>query len=158
MVRKNSSKPERVLVVCHGSVCRSPLAYAVLLAAGRDLELRVRGVKSRAGGRAAKKVRDWGATNCSLVAAATLQAHRSAQLTQDDADWATTVLYMDGGNLKRLGAFGGLDQKDVVCLGVFGGATRVPDPNFMKKDSPEFDAALRLVVKCCEGFLADRAH
>lgn len=81
-----------------------------------------------------------------------LDSHRAHEVTSEELEWADLIVYMDGGNLKRL-----LQRLDVegldrpkMCLAEFAEPQqqRIPDPNFWKGDSPEFINTVDLIVAC----------
>ena len=140
MDRKSTGKPSNVLVVCHGNICRSPLVAAVLTQAIGAERVRSRGLKESPKGPAAKKVRDY-AEGIGIV----LAEHRASALTTADVEWADLLIYMDGGNRKRLEGFKIPSKCVVKCLGDYVGLTRIDDPNFLPR-GPELDRLLETVV------------
>lgn len=136
----------KVLVVCHGNVCRSPLAHAVIVQQFPSALTRGFGPSGR---RAAKKVREYAAS-----AGYNLEAHRSLQIIQEDVDWADVILYMDGGNLKRLQKLAGSESK-TVCLGSMIGLSRISDPNFLPR-GPELERVLQQVIDASLEFCRQR--
>ena len=60
------------------------------------------------------------------------------------------VIYMDGGNLKRLQAFVGVNVAPLHwhCLGEFADPPvhRIPDPGFQAKGSQEFKDTVHLIA------------
>lgn len=115
----------KVLVVCHGNICRSPLAAEVITSAG--LDTKNRGLSEVNGKPAAKKIREY-----ALTKGYDLTSHRSSSVSQKDVDWATIILYMDNGNKKRLEKFPGAMDK-AICLGKYIGKQKIQDPNFMSR-------------------------
>lgn len=86
-------RASRLLFVCSGNTCRSPMAAAIARAAaeasGYDVEIRSAGLWASVGSPASGPAL--------LVAAAhglDLGAHRAAQLTPEDLEWAELVLGM----------------------------------------------------------------
>lgn len=130
-----------VLVLCHGNICRSPLAAAVIRRYG--LAVRDRGLSDKQGRRAAKKVRDYAAKR-----GYDLSNHRSQTVSVNDIHWAHVILYMDGGNRTRLA---GTALQKAVCLAEYVGELRIPDPNYIPR-GPELDRLLRMVVQAAEAF------
>jgi protein-tyrosine-phosphatase len=140
---------KRILVLCHGNVNRSALCGAIL-----EQELagvaEVRSAGFIAGGRrAAKKTRDAAMQGYDID----LENHRSTQVDAIQIAWADTIIYMDKGNLGRLeriaGQFGGQRWH---CLGEFAepAVKRIPDPAFMARGTPEFEATIALIVSASE--------
>lgn len=77
-----------------------------------------------------------------------LSNHRSETLDTADIDWADLIVYMDGGNLRRL-YMSPVSLPNLLCLGNVIGADRIPDPNYLPRGS-ELRAILRDVVKASE--------
>lgn len=143
----------KVLVLCHGNVCRSPLAEVVMRDAGLE-QVRSAGFGAH-GRRAAKKVRDWADANEFLGA---LDDHRSRRVNAEDVDWADRVLVMDGGNERRYRAEfpDGPPPERLATWGDPPGE-RIRDPAFMAKGSEEFARTLRglaLAARRCAAGLA----
>lgn len=141
-----SERAVNVLVLCHGNICRSPLAGAVLEQLLPEGSVRDRGLSTTERRLAAKKVRDY-AERLQL----NLSGHRSRRVTQEDCDWAHIVVYMDGGNRKRLGEF---RMRGKLCLGAVIGLPRIPDPNYMRTGSAELKETLDDVVRACRRLAA----
>lgn len=112
-----------MLVVCHGNICRSPLAGAILAERLGHSAVRDRGLGGRTGLLAAKRVRDYAAE-----LGVDLSQHRSRSVTAEDLAWADLIIYMDGGNLRRLKS---MTERPCVCLGSYVGVSRIPDPNYL---------------------------
>ncbi len=145
----------KVLVLCHGNMCRSPVAGEILRVSGVG-EVRSRGFKISAG-RAAKKVRD-----ALTKYGYDLEDHVPQPVLAEDLEWAELILYMDEGNRKRLGGKATPEQYERArCLGSYVGVHKVPDPNFMPRDSLPFTEAIELLVNasraCARTIRAQRA-
>ncbi|HZU55674.1 MAG TPA: low molecular weight protein-tyrosine-phosphatase [Actinocrinis sp.] len=96
--------PRRILTVCLGNYCRSPLAAASLTQlAGPELETRSAGLRGKWVGRPAHP---W---MCAAAAerGIDLRAHRGTQITQELIGWADLVLAMDRAVLAELRQFAG---------------------------------------------------
>lgn len=133
-----------VLVLCHANRWRSPLAAVILKHHGPStLTVKSAGFKE-ADKRAAKPIRDAAAAR-----GYDLEAHRSQLATRELLFWADLVVYMDGGNYKRLASLlnGSFPSVDVACLGQWAKppVNRVPDPAFMAKASQEFADTVDLI-------------
>lgn len=133
-----------VLVVCHGNINRSPLCAAVL-SRNHGLFVKSAGFVNP-GRRAAKKMRE-AASSFGLD----LEGHRSQLVTLELVRQAHCIVYMDGGNLRRLKQLGVEDVK-LRCLGRYSSPqlTRIADPNFMLKGSTEFLNVVALIVRASE--------
>lgn len=130
--------PRRILTVCLGNHCRSPLAAVVLAELGGS------GVEVRSAGLADKHVGK--PADPAMVAVAAgfgydLTAHRGLQITPGLLAWADTVLAMDRANLAALQAL--VDEATAPKLALYLGEEEVPDPY---GGAPEvFTACLRLI-------------
>jgi len=115
-----------ILVVCHGNRFRSPFAAGLIAKLRPDLTVRSSGVKLPVGVFPAARA----ARAAALLRGVDLNGHRAQQTTVAMVEWADIVLYMDGGNLRRLrDQFPGLNTHK--CLASYVGKTRIQDPNFV---------------------------
>lgn len=80
----------RVLVLCHGNLCRSPFA-AALLAADPQIEVRSAGV-----GAADGHLADATAARVAARFGIDLHEHRTRRVRAEDADWAHLLIGMEG--------------------------------------------------------------
>lgn len=142
-----------MLVVCHGNICRSPLASAVMtLGLGQEW-VRSRGLRAKPGSIVAKKVRDFVALrNPELIDY--ISKHRATLATVEDLKWAEVVFFMDSGNLIKLKELGPEPPGRFQCLGNWVGKTRLPDPNFMPR-GPELDQVLQDVVDASDAVVGE---
>lgn len=133
---------KKVLVICHGNINRSPLCAAELTRLG-GLLIRSAGFVNP-GTRAAKKMRDAAEANGLY-----LQTHRSTLITPEHLEWADKVIYMDGGNWKRLHSMlVGSEHPEVISLGHYAKpkVSTIPDPAFMAKTDPKFPKTVALIL------------
>lgn len=132
------ARPRRLLTVCLGNHCRSPLAALVLAEfGGPAVEVRSAGIRDKWVGRPA---------HARMVTAAAgagydLTAHRGVHITRDLLGWADIVLAMDTGNLAALRAL--TDEKTAPKLGLYLTDRDVPDP--WGKEPEAFADAVRLI-------------
>lgn len=124
----------RVLVLCHGSVNRSPFAHALIQRERPVWDVRVAGLKTHAGRPATPKAK-FAASKIGLD----LSEHRSVPVEPEMLYWAERVLYMDGGNEKRLKALIDEHYSEEVraalhaktdLLARYGCLRRIRDPNY----------------------------
>ena len=121
-------EPYRLLFVCTGNTCRSPLAEAL---ARRELE--ARGWSQVEVASAGTSAMDGApASDGSLRAAARngldLSGHRARFLTPAMVDEADVVLTMSASHLMRVLGLGGEDKAEILTRFVGGGERGVPDP------------------------------
>ena len=136
-----------VLVVCHGNICRSPVAAGIMFDKYDHLDVRQGGF-IKPGRRSPPKVRRWAEDNLHID----LGLHRSRLATKDDIAWAHTVLYMDGGNLRHLVELNGSYSSKFLCLASYIKQDRLADPNFLAEDRPEFQRAMQAVADAAFAF------
>lgn len=139
----------RVLVLCHGSVNRSPFVAGLIRKLRPDWEVRVAGLKTKAGRSATKK-----AKTAALDRGFDLSAHKSVCATADLVQWSQITLYMDGGNEKRLRELVGekLFGSRARLLATYGSLRRVPDPNYTS-DPEKLAEMFAAAELCTEKFL-----
>lgn len=128
----------RVLVVCLGNHCRSPLGAAALARHGPPgMEVRSAGLVGKHQGRPAHPAM--------IQAAAALgydpAGHLGAQVTAQMLDWADLVLAMDRAVLVELRALAGDRARRELRL--YAEGCDVPDP--WGKDADAFSACARLI-------------
>lgn len=121
-----------ILVLCHGNKYRSP-ACAAFLQGAAGINIDSSGF-SEPGKPAAKRMRDMMATY-----GFDLTKHRSKTIDADQVNWAQLILYMDGGNRKRLEAAFPQAMRKARCLAEFIGEQRIPDPAFINPKGPTFE-------------------
>ncbi|TXS41710.1 low molecular weight phosphotyrosine protein phosphatase [Streptomyces sp. uw30] len=113
----------RILTVCYGNICRSPLAAAVLTQLGGDtVEVRSAGIRDKWTGKPA---------HLTMAEAAAphgydLSRHRARQVDRDLMHWADTILAMGASNLAALHELA--DEDTARRLALYLGDRDVPDP------------------------------
>ncbi|MFT3917324.1 MAG: low molecular weight protein-tyrosine-phosphatase [Anaeromyxobacteraceae bacterium] len=134
---------DRVLVVCVGNICRSPMA-AVLL----EARLRERGASARveSAGLAALVGEPAAPLALELVGerGLDLSAHRARQLGPALVRGADLVLVMEHGHQRAVEAFHPPARGRVIPLGRWGGFD-VPDPH--RRGRAAFEEALALIER-----------
>jgi len=81
----------RVMVVCHGNICRSPFAAALLARRLTDLEVRSAGLEARDG-----KPAQPAAARIARMYGIELESHGAHRLRAEDVLWADLILGMEG--------------------------------------------------------------
>lgn len=112
----------KILVLCHGNKYRSPTCEVVLKKLGMEVESAGFAYPKQ---RAAKSIRD-----TLRPFGYDLEEHRSRVVTKEMVDTADLILYMDGGNLKRLAAQFPYALNKARCLASYINKKRIPDPAF----------------------------
>ncbi len=118
----------KLLFVCSGNICRSPLAHVLAesLAAQLGLNVEVESAGTlKLGGRPASKQM----VTVSKEIGIDLTGHRSQALTHELITWADHVVVMDTGHameVRRVAPDAPVDK--VVPLGPFAGVPEIEDP------------------------------
>ena len=133
MERDNQPESFRLLFVCSGNTCRSPLAAALaqreLGTLGWRVEVRSAGVSALAGTPASSGSLDAGTRH-----GLDLSAHKSREVDAAVIDWADLILVMSPSHLVRLAQLGGAAKAallDAFAYGEEGGddvGGGIPDP------------------------------
>lgn len=138
----------RVLVLCHGNINRSPFVAAIIAHHRPDWEVMSAGLKTTQGRRPSRKARE-AATERGLV----LSGY-SEPVSGTMIDWADVVLYMDGGNKKRLQGLVDQATMESKCrlLASYGSLRRLRDPNYTS-DPVELAKMFKEAELCTMKFL-----
>lgn len=150
-----------VLVTCHGAICRSPTATALMRKYGFG-DVICAGFRE-SGKRSPKKVRDYAKEHFDID----LEGHRSAQITPQHLAEAALILYMDGGQAARLEEMwkaAGLTEtrgelkQFAEPLGRYLDvpSERIGDPMFQKGGTPEFIKIMQQLDEASKNFVAQR--
>jgi protein-tyrosine-phosphatase len=118
----------RVLVLCTGNICRSPVVERLLAKSLPALEVRSAGLRATA---ARQCPPDW-SDLVGEVLGLDMESHRSVPVDSEMLEWAQLVIVMDAKNWTALTALAKAPPKNAVLLGVAAGddaaETEVIDP------------------------------
>ena len=143
-----------VLFVCHGNICRSPMAEFLF----KDLVAR-RGLAERFHIESAATTTDVignapHAGTCAILAreGVSCEGKRARQITRDDYERFDVIIGMDDANMRSMQrAFGGDPAGKLHKMMEFAGSERdVADPWY----TGDFEATFRDVSDGCEGLLS----
>ncbi|MGE0030134.1 MAG: low molecular weight phosphatase family protein [Steroidobacteraceae bacterium] len=138
----HSSQMRRVLVVCHGNICRSPYAAQLLRKLlNSAVEVRSSGSHASVERNSPDTVRRIAKEN-----GIDLSAHRSAVLSKAVVTWADLVVIMDRHNWQAVRAFGRHDG--IVWLGTLDFGREIDDPD--GKNEEETRDILARLHRCTE--------
>lgn len=121
------NRPLRLLIVCTGNICRSPIAAGladrIALERGLDVEIRSAGTMGLddrpAEPRAIAACREQGID---------IGRHRSRALTPELVAWADRILVMELGHAEAVSAIDAAAAARVVPLGPLAGVPEIADP------------------------------
>lgn len=135
-----------ILVVCHGNVCRSPLAEVVLR---KNLPKTAIVSAGFAGPNrpAAKKVREY-----AMRHDYDLSQHRSKVVTQEQLQKSDLILYMDNRNLEGLRQMS-CDIRKTMSLGSLVDVDRIQDPAYIPRGK-KLDNILGTIEQACKNLAA----
>ncbi len=143
----------KILFICHGNICRSPMAEMILKHLVRERGLKGYVIDSAAVSREEIGNGVYPPARRELAAhGVPCGNHRARQITPADYDEWDYLIGMDGSNISRmLRIFGGDPQGKVCRLMEFTGrAADVSDPWY----SDRFDIAYRDILAGCEALLS----
>ena len=134
----------RILLICVGNICRSPMAEGLLSHALREagfdgIELRSAGLNALTGYPA-----DSVAQELMLKQGIDISAHRAYPLNRDLMRWADLVLVMDKAQLDSVEDWDPTAKGKVYRLGEWSNFD-VPDP--YHKSSEVFEKSFKLITK-----------
>ena len=140
---------ERILIVCVGNICRSPMAEALL----RE-RLRGRGVVVESAGLAALagKPVDPGAADVLAAKGLAADAHVARKLTPEMIAAADLVLAMDPRQLAAVRAIAPQARGKTFLLGRWIDDAEVPDPYGKPREA--FEHAFALIERAVDGWVA----
>jgi protein-tyrosine phosphatase len=108
------AEPFRLLFVCSGNTCRSPMAEAIARRAVGDRGWRHIEVRSAGTGAVAGSPPSDGARAAAARHGLDLDGHRASPLTPDSLAWADLVLTMSPSHLLRVVELGGGDKASLL--------------------------------------------
>ena len=143
----------KVLMVCHGNICRSTMAESVLTHLVKE-----RGIAHLFEINSAATSREeignpphYGTVNKLRQVGIPVVPHRATQMTREDYEYYDYLIGMDTANIRNMNriAGGDPDGKIYKLLNFAGSGRDVADPWY----TGDFDATYEDVVAGCEGFL-----
>jgi protein-tyrosine phosphatase len=146
----DSKRHINILVLCHGNICRSPLAEHCLkqsLPAER-FSIRSAGVIPRV---LRQSPREY--ARLAKKEGVDLSEHRSSLVKEEDLSWADLVVIMDWKNHQELLDFSPNALEKTVRLGVWSNTLDIPDPSGLSE--PEILRIIDQMKQACQSFSRD---
>jgi len=146
--RLAARRPTSVLVICHGNICRSPFAAALLARELAPMGIPVTSAGFIGAGRPAPRE--------AIAAAAAydidLSCHRSQPVHPDLVRSAELVVVMDQAQGRTMGARFGRQPRDIMLLGDLDPAPierrAMPDP--VTRPLVEFESCYERIARCVQ--------
>jgi len=150
--KENRIKNKRILMVCLGNICRSPLAQGAMefLAKKNSLKIFVDSAGTEAWHTG--KSPDQRAQKVAIAKSWDITSQKSRKITPNDFKYFDIILAMDRNNLQDLQAACPTDLKVMIKLLLDFSPDKgkdVPDPYF----SGNFEYVSNLIEKACLGFI-----
>ena len=146
-------KKHRILFVCHGNICRSPMAEFIL----KDMVEKAGIADDFEIASAATSTEEIGndiyppAKRILFHKGIKFDSRRARQITRKDYDYYDFIIAMDENNLRNLRKMLGEDTKNKISLmmSYTGKHRNVADPWY----TGDFETTYRDLIEGCEGFL-----
>jgi protein-tyrosine phosphatase len=133
---------ERILVICTGNICRSPMAEALLRQqlqqAGRKVEVRSAGVGALVNAQADPPARER-----MLARGLDIEAHRAQQFNTELGRWADLILVMEKSHREAVADIDPTARGKTYLLGHWNGGKDIPDP--YKRADAVYTQALAMI-------------
>ncbi|MDG2050007.1 MAG: low molecular weight phosphotyrosine protein phosphatase, partial [Myxococcota bacterium] len=115
----------KVLVICHGNICRSPFAEILLQTIEPGLSVRSAGLAA-----SGRDPAEPAAIRVASEFGIDLSEHRSTRLTQSEVEWADLILGMEGQHIASVDKRWRLQAANVLTVGDFleRAPHLIPDP------------------------------
>ncbi|MBM7072025.1 low molecular weight phosphotyrosine protein phosphatase [Shewanella sp. 202IG2-18] len=141
----------KVLVVCVGNICRSPVGECLLKKLLPNIEIASAGIAS-----AKSRLEGKPADNSMIKTAAEqgldITAHTSQQLTREMCNQYDLILVMEKGHIDAVASINPAVRGKTMLFGQWIGQKEVPDPH--KKSQAAFDHAYKLLDESAKAWAA----
>ncbi len=143
----------KILMVCLGNICRSPLAHGILQHLAQEKALSWEVDSAGTGNWHVGEKPDKRSIEVAQKYGIDISSQRCRQFSIDDFDYFDHILVMDHSNLKDIDALARhLEDRQKVSLILKEGI--VPDPYY---DDSQFDPVFRMIKKRCEEIIDEFA-
>lgn len=140
---------KRILTVCTGNICRSPLAEAML---AHRLQLRCSDAVVRSAGIGALELHPADEITQKVAAelGLSLDAHRARQISLESIRWADLILVMEKHHLERVLELAPTARGKTFLIGHWSGS-EIPDP--YRKGEPAHRQACDMISSAVDAWL-----
>lgn len=143
----------KILFVCHGNICRSPMSESVMthLVAQRNLSFQFQIASAATSREEIGNPPHYGTVHKLREEGIPLIPHRAVQMTQKDYEKYDYLIGMDDWNIKNMMRITGGDpaQKIYKLLAFSGNSRDIADPWY----TGNFDVTYNDILEGCEAFL-----
>ena len=145
---------DKILIVCAGNICRSPLAEHLLKPHLPDCFLAAAGVPAGVGQGADPKVIDVARRHHLDLSG--LNGHGAKQLTPQMCLFADLILVMEEQHIGAVAAIQPLARSKTMLLGQWTGQKNIPDP--YRRDQAFFDKVYQQIADACNIWAKKLSH
>ncbi|WP_312265696.1 low molecular weight protein-tyrosine-phosphatase [Neisseria sp.] len=145
---------DKILTVCSGNICRSPLAEHLLKPQLPNCFVASAGVTAWVGQGVDLKVID--AANRHHLNISGLSKHNAKQLTPQMCIFADLILVMEEKHIAAVAAIQPLARSKIMLLGQWTGQRNIPDP--YRKDQAFFDNVYQQIADACNIWAKKLSH
>ncbi len=142
----------KILMVCLGNICRSPLAHGIMEALAREHGLDWEVDSAGTGGWHVGSQPDRRSIAVAKNYGVDISGQRCRQFSADDFDRYDLILVMDRSNLEDVLAQA-RTEADRAKVRLLRNNDIVPDPYY---DDSQFDPVYRLIEQACKEFVQER--
>ncbi|MDC5705007.1 low molecular weight phosphotyrosine protein phosphatase [Vibrio europaeus] len=140
---------KRILVVCSGNICRSPLAKELFAQALPNIEFDSAGVLVDKTGLKGKPAVGHSQTLAERKGL-TLSEHKAKQVTPDLVEWSDLILVMSHDHIDLVSELNLGTRAKTLLIGQWIGVGEVDDP--LGKDIEEFEHCYRTLARAIESW------
>ncbi|WP_112478425.1 low molecular weight protein-tyrosine-phosphatase [Vibrio variabilis] len=138
---------DKVLVVCVGNICRSPIAERAMAEKLPGKTIHSAGIASQKSGLVGKPA-DSKATEVAAQHGLDITQHTSQQLTPQMCSDYDLILVMEKGHIEAVSSIAPEARGKTMLLGHWNGQLDIPDPFRQSKEA--FDHVFKLIDDCTQ--------
>lgn len=136
---------EKILIVCVGNICRSPMAEAIMKSKLKERKVRSAGINALVGHDIDSKAKEALRKN-----GIDFSEHAAIKLNSNLLQWSDLVLVMEREQVQQVGNLFPESNGKVFAIGKWIGQ-EIPDP--YKQTQREFDYVYELLAESIDGWL-----